>query len=55
MQIGYFPVGIGLMADPDVLALTAPTVDQTGFHSSWAPEHFGLISPFTSKYPYTKD
>ena len=55
MQIGYFSVGIGPMADPDVLAITAQTVDQTGFHSLWAPEHIVLIRQSTSKYPYTKD
>ena len=50
MQIGSFPVRIGLMADPDVLPLTAQIVDQTSFHSLWAPEHIVLISQSTSKY-----
>ena len=47
MQIRSSPVGIVLMADPDVLPLTAQTVDQTGFHSLRTPEHIVLTSQST--------
>jgi len=55
MQIGYFAVGIGPSVDPEVIALTARTAEQAGFHSLWAPEHVVLLSQYTSKYPYSSD
>src|SRR5713101_891594 len=55
MQIGFFAVGIGPSADPEIIALTARTVEQAGFHSLWAPEHVVLLSQYTSKYPYAQD
>lgn len=55
MQIGYFAVGIGSSVDPEVIALTARTAEQAGFHSLWAPEHVVLLSQYTSKYPYAPD
>ena len=53
MQIGFFAVGIGPSADPEMIALTARTVEQTGFHSLWAPEHVVLIGQYASRYPYS--
>ena len=55
MKIGFFAVGIGPAADPEVLALTAQTVERGGFHSLWAPEHVVLIDQYVSKYPYSAD
>ena len=55
MQVGYFAVGIGLGADPEVVGLTARTAEQAGFHSLWAPEHVVLLDQYTSKYPYSAD
>lgn len=55
MQIGYFAIGIGPSADPEVIAVTARTVEQSGFHSLWAPEHVVLVGQYASKYPYAKD
>ena len=55
MQVGYFAVGIGLGADPEVVGLTARTAEQAGFHSIWAPEHVVLLDQYTSKYPYSAD
>ena len=55
MQIGYFAIGVGLAADPDVVSLTARTVEQAGFHSLWAPEHVVLLDRYGSKYPYSVD
>ena len=55
MKIGFFAVGIGPAADPEILALTAQTAEACGFHSLWAPEHVVLIDQYVSKYPYSTD
>ena len=55
MQIGFFAVGIGPSADPEIIALTARTAEQAGFHSLWAPEHVVLIDQYASRYPYSQD
>ncbi len=55
MKIGFFAIGIGPAADPEVVALSAQTAEQCGFHSLWAPEHVVLLDQYTSKYPYSKD
>jgi probable F420-dependent oxidoreductase len=55
MQIGFFAVGIGPSADPDLLARTARAVEDCGFHSLWTGEHVVLLGQYTSKYPYTLD
>lgn len=52
MQIGFLAVGIGVTADPDIIATVAHTAEQAGFHSLWAPEHVVLIKDHQSKYPY---
>jgi len=51
MQIGFFAVGIGPSANPELLTLTARTVEQCGFHSLWTGEHVVLVSQYASKYP----
>ncbi|MGE0820761.1 MAG: LLM class F420-dependent oxidoreductase [Candidatus Binatia bacterium] len=55
MKIGFFAVGIGPAASPEVIALTAQTAEQCGFYSLWAPEHVVLIDQYVSKYPYSAD
>ncbi len=55
MKIGFFAVGIGPSADPEIIALTARTAEHCGFHSLWAPEHVVLIDQYSSQYPYSKD
>ena len=55
MQIGFFAVGIGPSANPELLALAARAVEQCGFHSLWTGEHVVLVSQYSSKYPYTQD
>ena len=55
MQIGFFAVGIGPSADPELLALAARAIEQCGFHSLWTGEHVVLVSQYASKYPYTQD
>jgi len=55
MQIGFFAIGIGPSADPELLALTARAVEQSGFYSLWTGEHVVLVSQYASKYPYAQD
>lgn len=55
MKIGFFAVGIGPVADPELIATTAQTAEQCGFYSLWAPEHVVLLDQYDSKYPYSKD
>src|SRR5947209_3337330 len=55
MQIGFFAVGIGPSADPEIIALSARSAEQAGFHSLWAPEHVVLIDQYASRYPYSQD
>jgi probable F420-dependent oxidoreductase len=55
MKIGFFAIGIGPSADPEIIALTARAAEQSGFHSLWAPEHVVLIDQYASQYPYSKD
>ena len=55
MQIGFFAIGIGPSADPELLAQAARAVEQCGFHSLWTGEHVVLLSQYASKYPYAQD
>jgi len=55
MKIGFFAIGIGASADPELIALIAKTTEQCGFHSLWAPEHVVLLEQYSSKYPYSQD
>src|SRR5262245_56680416 len=55
MKIGFFAIGIGPAADPELVALTAQTAEKCGFHSLWAPEHVVLIDNYASRYPYSAD
>ena len=43
MQVGYFAIGIGIGADPEVVSITAQTAEEGGFHSLWAPEHHSAV------------
>jgi alkanesulfonate monooxygenase SsuD/methylene tetrahydromethanopterin reductase-like flavin-dependent oxidoreductase (luciferase family) len=55
MQIGFFAIGIGPSADPELLALAAHAVERCAFHSLWTGEHVVLVSQYASKYPYAQD
>jgi len=55
MKVGFFAVGIGSSADPELIALIAKATEQCGFHSLWAPEHVVLLEQYASKYPYSAD
>ncbi|MGH7963958.1 MAG: LLM class F420-dependent oxidoreductase [Candidatus Binatia bacterium] len=54
MQIGIFPVGLGLVADPELITLFARTAEHCGFHSLWAGEHVVFLKDSISKYPYAQ-
>ncbi|MEM7469457.1 MAG: TIGR03619 family F420-dependent LLM class oxidoreductase, partial [Pseudomonadota bacterium] len=54
MKIGFFGIGIGLAADPEVAALVARSCDEAGYHSLWVPEHIVLLEQYSSKYPYAE-
>ena len=55
MQTGFIAVGIGLMAEPEVMSLVAETAEQASFPSIWAPERIVLLDQYASKYPYSPD
>jgi probable F420-dependent oxidoreductase len=55
MQIGFFAVGIGPSADPEIIVQAATTAEKVGFHSLWAPEHVVLLDQYASRYPYSQD
>ncbi len=55
MQLGFFGIGIGATADPELLGLAARTAESCGFHSLWEGEHIVLLDEYRSKYPYSGD
>ncbi|MCZ6893575.1 MAG: LLM class F420-dependent oxidoreductase [Gammaproteobacteria bacterium] len=55
MNIGFFAIGPGLAAEPEVISLIAKTCEDCGYHSLWAPEHIVLLDQYSSKYPYAQD
>lgn len=55
MNIGFFGIGPGPAADPDVIKVIAKTCEDCGYYSLWAPEHIVLLDKYSSKYPYTQD
>lgn len=54
MQIGIMPIGMGVAADPKVIASTARTAEQAGFHSLWSGDHVVFLKKFASQYPYAQ-
>lgn len=55
MKIGFFAIGPGLAAEPDIIKLIATTAEACGYHSLWAPEHIVLLDQYSSTYPYTQN
>ncbi|MGR8921842.1 MAG: LLM class F420-dependent oxidoreductase [Gammaproteobacteria bacterium] len=55
MKIGFFCVGAGVSADPEVVEIIARTSEACGYHSLWAPEHIVLLDQYSSRYPYAQD
>jgi len=55
VKIGFFAIGPGLAAEPDIIKLIATTAEACGYHSLWAPEHIVLLDQYSSTYPYTQN
>lgn len=53
MKIGYFGVGFGPWADPQLVRTIATTAERLGFSTIWTPEHVVLMEQYHSKYPYS--
>lgn len=53
MKIGFFAVGIGSMARPDLITAAATNAERLNFSTIWAPEHAALFDQYSSHYPYT--
>lgn len=54
MKIGFFAVGIGHLARPDLVKTVAVHAERLNFATVWAPEHVVLLDNHISKYPYSK-
>lgn len=56
MQVGYMPVGLGPMAEPETIVMAAGLAEEAGFHSIWASDHVILVDTHErSSYPYSPD
>src|SRR5260370_8020262 len=53
MNTGFFSVGIGPMAEPQLVRSIATADERLGFATLWAPEHVVLVEQYASKYPYS--
>jgi probable F420-dependent oxidoreductase len=53
MNIGFFGIGPGLAADPEVIKIIATTCEASGYYSLWAPEHIVMMDKYSSTYPYS--
>jgi alkanesulfonate monooxygenase SsuD/methylene tetrahydromethanopterin reductase-like flavin-dependent oxidoreductase (luciferase family) len=53
MEVGYFAVGIGPTADPQLVRTVATTAERLGFYTIWAPEYVVLLEEYAPKYPYS--
>ncbi len=54
MKIGFFAVGIGHLARPDLIKTVAVHAERLNFSTIWAPEHVVLLDQYISKYPYSQ-
>ncbi len=53
MKIGFFAIGVGRLARPDLIKTIATHTERLGFSTLWAPEHVVLLEQYASKYPYS--
>jgi probable F420-dependent oxidoreductase len=53
MKIGFFAVGIGHLAKPELIKTVAVNAERLNFATVWAPEHVVLLDKHVSKYPYS--
>jgi probable F420-dependent oxidoreductase len=54
MKIGFFAIGIGDLARPDLITEVATNAERLNFSTVWAPEHVVLLDRFASHYPYAR-
>jgi len=54
MKIGFFAIGIGNLARPELITATAVHAERLGFSTVWAPEHIVFLDRFSSRYPYSR-
>lgn len=54
MKIGFFSVGVGPFAQPQVLKEIAVNAERLGFATIWSSEHVVLFDRFASQYPYSR-
>ncbi|MBV8475897.1 MAG: LLM class F420-dependent oxidoreductase [Deltaproteobacteria bacterium] len=54
MKIGFFAIGIGNLAQPELITAVATNAERLNFATVWAPEHVVFLERFTSRYPYSR-
>lgn len=54
MKIGFFAIGIGNLARPELITAVATNAERLNFATVWAPEHVVFLERFTSRYPYSR-
>lgn len=54
MKIGFFAIGIGNLARPDLIKAVAINAERLNFSTVWAPEHVVFLERFSSRYPYSR-
>jgi probable F420-dependent oxidoreductase len=54
MKIGFFAIGIGNLAQPELITAVATNAERLNFATVWAPEHVVFLERFSSRYPYSR-
>src|SRR6516162_6852770 len=54
MKIGFFAIGIGNLARPELITAVATNAVRLNFATVWAPEHVLLLERFSSRYPCSR-
>jgi probable F420-dependent oxidoreductase len=54
VKIGFFAIGIGNLARPDIITSVAVNAERLDFATVWAPEHIVFLERFESQYPYSR-
>ncbi len=54
MKIGFFAIGIGNLARPELITAVATNAERLNFATVWAPEHIVFLERFASQYPYSR-
>jgi probable F420-dependent oxidoreductase len=54
MKIGFFAIGLGNLARPELITAVATHAERLNFATVWAPEHVVFLERFSSRYPYSR-